>query len=234
MIAWIPAVPGTASDGPVNWPARPRTRKRKSAARSPGSMRRLRICRVARGRSGWAVTPGGTNGAGAGFGDGPAVQALPRRRAAEMEEIGGGHGRRLGVRELPPGRVGGTFRRAAGSGCSSRYRAAAPGSMFELFGQPFDRAAAGSGVAEGAPRGQQVWVLLVQLGLEPAECALAVDGPGQCLRAARSSYQTQDGSGPMPIRSSSSRSTGSWPSVPVPEVQNAISPVPGLISHRRS
>jgi hypothetical protein len=35
-----------------------------------------------------------------------AVQALQRQRAADMEEIGGEHGRRLGVQELPPGRVG--------------------------------------------------------------------------------------------------------------------------------
>ena len=57
MIAWIPAVAGTASDESVHCPARPRTRTRESAARSPGSMRRLRICWVVRGPSGWAVTP---------------------------------------------------------------------------------------------------------------------------------------------------------------------------------
>jgi hypothetical protein len=38
-------------------------------------------------------------------------------------------------------------------------------------------AAAGAGVAEGVPGGQQVRVLLVQFGSEPAERAFAVDGP---------------------------------------------------------
>jgi hypothetical protein len=55
--AWIPAVARTASNESVNCPARSRTRKRKSAAPSPRSMRRLRICWVVHGPSGWAVTP---------------------------------------------------------------------------------------------------------------------------------------------------------------------------------
>src|SRR5258706_5583084 len=58
-----------------------------------------------------------TNVAGADFDDEQAVQALQRRRALEMEEIGGGHGRRLGVRELPPGRAGVTFRRGRNTQC---------------------------------------------------------------------------------------------------------------------
>ncbi len=109
--AWVPGVARTAPDESVNCPARPRTRKRESAARSPevreevadlpGGPRAVRM----------GGDPGGTNGAGAGFGDEQAVPALQRQRAAGREEIGGGHGRRLGVRELPPGRVGVTFRR---------------------------------------------------------------------------------------------------------------------------
>jgi hypothetical protein len=51
------------------------------------------------------------NVAGADFDDEQAVQALQRQRAADVAEIGGGHGRRLGVRELPPGCVGVPFRR---------------------------------------------------------------------------------------------------------------------------
>ena len=53
----IPALARTASKESVNCPARSRTRNRKSAARSPRSIRRLRICWVVHGPSGFAVTP---------------------------------------------------------------------------------------------------------------------------------------------------------------------------------
>ncbi len=49
-------------------------------------------------------------------------------------------------------------------------------------------------------------------------------------KSAMSWYQTQGGSGSMTTRSSSPRSTGVWPSMPVSAVQSAISPVSGLIS----
>ena len=55
--------------------------------------------------------PEDMNVAGADFDDEQAVQALQRQRAVDVEEIGGEHGRRLGVQELPPGRVGVPFRR---------------------------------------------------------------------------------------------------------------------------
>ena len=42
-----------------------------------------------------------------------------------------------------------------------------------VIGEPLDRATVGPGVAEGVPRGQQVRVLLGQLGFEPPEGALA-------------------------------------------------------------
>ena len=45
--------------------------------------------------------------------------------------------------------------------------------------QPLDCAAFGSGGAERVPCGQQVRVVLVQAVFEPAERALALDGPGQ-------------------------------------------------------
>jgi hypothetical protein len=46
----------TASNDAVNCPARSWTRNRKSAARSPGSISRLRICCTVHGPSGFAVT----------------------------------------------------------------------------------------------------------------------------------------------------------------------------------
>lgn len=53
-------------------------------------------------------------------------------------------------------------------------------------------------------------------------------------KSAMSWYQTYDGSGWIQIKSSSSRSTGVWPSMPVSDVQTTTSPVSGLISHRCS
>jgi hypothetical protein len=57
------------------------------------------------------------NVAGADFDDEQAVQALQRQRAVEAEEIGGEHGRRLGVQKLPPGRVGVPFWRGRNTQC---------------------------------------------------------------------------------------------------------------------
>src|SRR5580658_736057 len=48
-----------------------------------------------------------------------------------------------------------------------------------VAGEPLDRATVVRGVAEGVPPRQQVRVLLSQLGLEPAEGALALDSPRQ-------------------------------------------------------
>lgn len=67
-------------------------------------------------------------------------------------------------------------------------------------------------------------MLVVELVPEPAEGAFALDGRAS-LRPARSSVMAsaksamswvldQDGSGSMQTRSSSSRSTGVWPSMP--------------------
>jgi hypothetical protein len=55
--ASIPAPARTASNASVNCPARSRIRNRRSAARSPRSISRLRICCVVQGPSGFAVTP---------------------------------------------------------------------------------------------------------------------------------------------------------------------------------
>ena len=46
-----------------------------------------------------------------------------------------------------------------------------------VVGEPFDRAAVGTGVAEGVPRRQQARVLVIHLGFEPAEGALALESP---------------------------------------------------------
>src|SRR5690348_8217112 len=54
----MPASARTPSDDAVNWPARLPARNRKPAARSPGSISRLRICCTVQGRSGFAVIPG--------------------------------------------------------------------------------------------------------------------------------------------------------------------------------
>ncbi len=70
---------------------------------------------------------------------------------------------------------------------------------------------------------------MARVSLRPARSSATVSA-----KSAMSWYQTQDGSGSMPTRSRSSRSTGVWPSMPVSAVQNAISPVCGLISHRCS
>lgn len=43
-----------------------------------------------------------------------------------------------------------------------------------VVGEPLDRAAMGTGGAEGVPRRQQLRKLLVQLGFEPAEGAFAI------------------------------------------------------------
>src|SRR5258708_16012901 len=53
----MPTSARTASNDVVNCPARFRTRNRKSAARSPRSISRLRICCTVHGPSGFAVTP---------------------------------------------------------------------------------------------------------------------------------------------------------------------------------
>jgi len=113
-----------------------------------------------------------------------------------------------------------------------------------IVGQLLDGAALGADIAERVPRWQQVRILIVELVLEAAKGAFALDDPCRLrpacssvmmsAKSAMSWYQTQDGSGLMQTRSSSSRSIGVWPSMPVPAVQNAISPVCGLISRRCS
>src|SRR5258708_6648069 len=75
-------------------------------------------CSVRLPMTAWSLRwwdPGGA--AGADFDDEQAVQALQRQRAVDMEETGGEHGRRLGVQELPPGRVGVTLRRGRNTQC---------------------------------------------------------------------------------------------------------------------
>jgi len=84
----------------------------------------------------------------------------------------------------------------------------------------------------------------VQAIFEPAEPALALDRPQQAAagalvadaldEVAMSRYQTQEGSGSIGIRSSSSRSTGVRPSIPPSSVQNPICPDRGSISQQCS
>jgi len=57
LTASMPTSPRTVSNASVNCPARSRTRNRKSAVRSPRSIKRLRICCVVHRPSGLAVTP---------------------------------------------------------------------------------------------------------------------------------------------------------------------------------
>ena len=68
--ASIPASARTASNDAVNCPARSRTRNRKPVARSPRSIRRLRICWTVRSPSGLAVIPGDVHVTGACLHDG--------------------------------------------------------------------------------------------------------------------------------------------------------------------
>ena len=62
------------------------------------------------GPSGVRGDPEDVDVARADFDDEQAVQALERYRAVHVEEIGGEHGRRLGVQELPPRGVSAPFR----------------------------------------------------------------------------------------------------------------------------
>ena len=105
MTAWMPTLARAASNDSVNWPARSRTRNRKSAARSPRSTSRLRICWVVHGPSRCAVTPEDVHVAGADLDHEEAVQAPQGHGAVYVEEVGCEHGRGLGMQELPPGRV---------------------------------------------------------------------------------------------------------------------------------
>src|SRR5436189_142467 len=103
--ASMPVLATTASNEAVNCPARSWTRNRKSAARSPRSIRRLRICCVVHGPSGFAVTPRMCT-PGADLDHEQAVQALKGHRAVHVEEVSREHRRGLRAQELPPCRVG--------------------------------------------------------------------------------------------------------------------------------
>jgi hypothetical protein len=113
-----------------------------------------------------------------------------------------------------------------------------------VIGQPLDGTAPGADIAERVPRRQQVRILLVEFVFEPAEGSLALDGPcqpapgafiGNCFGEVGHVLVPDTGRQWIEhTRSSSSRSTGVCPSMPVSAVQNAISPVCGLISHRCS
>jgi hypothetical protein len=107
----MPALARTASNVSVNCPARSRARIRRSAGRSPGSIRRVRICWLVRGPSGWAVTPGKRAYRGLASMTKRAGPAPGCHRAVQVEEAGGEDGGGLGVRELPPGHAGVRLRR---------------------------------------------------------------------------------------------------------------------------
>ena len=95
-----PAPARTASKAAVNCPARSRTRNRNSAARSPRSITRLRICCVAHGPVWVRGDPEDVDETGADLNHEQAVQAPHGHRAVHVEEIGGEHRRCLGVQEL--------------------------------------------------------------------------------------------------------------------------------------
>ena len=113
-----------------------------------------------------------------------------------------------------------------------------------VAGQPLDGPAPGADIAERVPRWQQAWMLIVELVLEAAEGTFALDGPRQPASGAfignglgEVGHVLVPDPGRQRIdetRPRSSRSAGAWPSMPVPAVQNAISPVRGSISHRYS
>ena len=84
--ASMPTPAGTASNDAVNCPARSRTRNRKSAARSPRSIMRFRVCWVVHGPSGLAVIRGCTV---AGIPLRPENGVEVRRRIAIMPESPG-------------------------------------------------------------------------------------------------------------------------------------------------
>jgi hypothetical protein len=101
LVRYFGQVPGPP--GPL---PRSRTRNLKSVARSPRSIRRLRICWVVHGPCGCAVTRRCARSGGADLDHEQAVQAPQYHRAVRMEEVRGEHGRGLGVQQLPPGRAG--------------------------------------------------------------------------------------------------------------------------------
>ena len=101
----MPALARTAPKDSVNCPARSRTRNRKSAARSPRSIRRLRICCVVHDPSGFRGDPEDVHTSAADLHDEQAIQAPERDRAVHVK-VGGEHRRGLRVQEIPPGGVG--------------------------------------------------------------------------------------------------------------------------------
>jgi hypothetical protein len=114
----MPAAARTASNESVNCPARSRTRKRKVGGAVPEVHQEVGDLLS----SPRAIWMGGDcedmNIARADFDDEQAVQALQRHCAVHVEEIGGEHGRRLSVQELPPCRVGLPLRRGRDLQCS--------------------------------------------------------------------------------------------------------------------
>src|SRR5260370_15602400 len=100
----MPVLARTASKDAANCTARSRMRNRKSAAWSPRSISRLRICCVVHGPSGCG-DPEDMDVAATDFDDEEAVQA-PEGRAVHVEEVDGEHRGGLRVQELAPGRVG--------------------------------------------------------------------------------------------------------------------------------
>src|SRR5689334_17204660 len=106
----MPALAKAASNEAMNWPARSRTRNRKSAARSPRSTSRLRACWVVHGPSGWVLVPR-MDVAGGDLGHEEHIDPSESDRAVHGEEVARQHGGRLSAQELPPRRVGVPARR---------------------------------------------------------------------------------------------------------------------------
>src|SRR6266496_3037710 len=110
----MPMPARTASNDAVNCPARSRTRNRKSAARSPRSIRRLRIClggprpvRV-RGHAGdmHIAAADFYDEEAADFYDEEAVQTSEGEGAVHVQEVGHEHCRCLGLQESAPADAG--------------------------------------------------------------------------------------------------------------------------------
>src|ERR1039457_4879707 len=156
---------GASPSGPLNATTKPQRLH-------PFSIRRVgaRLSTIACPRTVIGIRPGAEM---------PRESAMPRLKAGSALRVAGPPARRLMIpvhliaAEACPGS------RHAGLdvlGEETRGRVVVDE---RLVSEPLDSSAAGTGVAEGIPRGQQVRVLLVQFVFEPAEGALALDSPRQ-------------------------------------------------------
>ena len=88
FVGWIPVLARAASKEPVNCPARPRARNRNSAAWSPRSISRFRICCTVHGPSGFRGYAEDVQVAGADFYDAVGAQTRASARARRRARSG--------------------------------------------------------------------------------------------------------------------------------------------------